>query len=193
RRRHTRSKRDWSSDVCSSDLHENYLMRRDVPFDDIVEGLTPFFVSRQIICGAGRVGIGQDGGRPGFQISQRADYFEVNVGLETTLKRPIINTRDEPHADPRMYRRLHVIIGDANLSETAIWLKHGMTAIVIAMIEAGAVPEDLALENPVGALHEISHDPSLTTTVRLADGRQMTAVDLQREYLNAARKYVGTD
>src|SRR5699024_12359047 len=83
-----------------------------------------------------------------------------------------------------MYRRLHVIIGDANLSETAIWLKHGMTAIVIAMIEAGAVPEDLALENPDGALHEISHDPSLMTTVRLADGRQMTAVDLQREYLD---------
>lgn len=172
--------------------HENYLMRRDIPFDDIVEGLTPFFVSRQIICGAGRVGIGQDGSRAGFQISQRADYFEVNVGLETTLKRPIINTRDEPHADPRMYRRLHVIIGDANLSETAIWLKHGMTAIVIAMVEAGAVPEDLALENPVGALHEISHDPSLTASVRLADGRQMSALDLQREYLDAARKYAAT-
>src|SRR5699024_4143571 len=96
------------------------------------------------------------------------------------------------HADPRMYRRLHVIVGDANLSETAIWLKQGMTAIVIAMIEARAVPEDLALEDPVGALHAISHDPTLSTTVQLADGRQLTALEIQREYLAAARKYAGT-
>src|SRR5947208_4424651 len=97
--------------------HENYLMARSTPFAEIVRLLTPFFVSRQVVCGAGRVGIGADGRGHGFQVSQRADYFEVEVGLETTLKRPIINTRDEPHADPDKYRRLHVIIGDANLSE----------------------------------------------------------------------------
>ena len=97
--------------------------------------LTPFFVTRQVVCGAGRVGIGQDGREHGFQISQRADFFEVEVGLETTLKRPIINTRDEPHADPEKYRRLHVIIGDANLAEISTYLKVGTTALVLAMIE----------------------------------------------------------
>ena len=102
---------------ASYGAHENYLMARSTPFADIVAHLTPFFVTRQIVCGAGRVGIGQDGSTAGFQISQRADFFEVEVGLETTLKRPIINTRDEPHADADKYRRLHVIIGDANLSE----------------------------------------------------------------------------
>ena len=110
-------------------------MRRSTPFADIVRHLTPFFVSRQVVCGAGRVGIGQDGREHGFQISQRADYFEVEVGLETTLKRPIINTRDEPHADPEKYRRLHVIIGDANLAEISTYLKVGTTALVLAMIE----------------------------------------------------------
>src|SRR5690349_7574959 len=115
--------------------HENYLMRRGTPFADIVRFLVPFFVSRQVICGAGRVGIGADGRGSGFQISQRADFFEVEVGLETTLKRPIINTRDEPHADPEKYRRLHVIIGDANLSEVSTYLKVGTTALILAMIE----------------------------------------------------------
>ena len=110
--------------------HENYLMRRGTPFADIVRFLVPFFVSRQVICGAGRVGIGADGRGSGFQISQRADFFEVEVGLETTLKRPIINTRDEPHADPEKYRRLHVIIGDANMSEVSTYLKVGTTALV---------------------------------------------------------------
>ena len=94
-------------------------MRRSTPFADIVRHLTPFFVSRQVVAGAGRVGIGQDGHTHGFQLTQRADFFEVEVGLETTLKRPIINTRDEPHADPEKYRRLHVIIGDANLAEVS--------------------------------------------------------------------------
>src|SRR5690349_18391419 len=107
---------------ASYGAHENYLMKRQTPFADIVQYLTPFFVTRQIVCGAGRVGVGQDGTGPGFQISQRADFFEVEVGLETTLKRPIINTRDEPHADADKYRRLHVIIGDANLSEISTYL-----------------------------------------------------------------------
>ena len=120
---------------ASYGTHENYLMRRSTPFADIVRHLTPFFVTRQVFCGAGRVGIGQDGRGDGFQISQRADFFEVEVGLETTLKRPIINTRDEPHADADRYRRLHVIIGDANLCEVATYLKVGTTALVLAMIE----------------------------------------------------------
>src|SRR5262247_2770247 len=123
---------------ASYGAHENYLMSRQTPFADIVVHLTPFFVSRQVITGAGRVGIGQDGRTPGFQISQRADFFEVEVGLETTLKRPIINTRDEPHADADRYRRLHVIIGDANLSEISTYLKVGMTSLVLAMIEEKA-------------------------------------------------------
>ena len=112
---------------ASYGAHENYLMRRQTPFSEIVSHLTPFFVTRQVVCGAGRVGRGQDGSQPGFQLSQRADYFEVEVGLETTLKRPIINTRDEPHADADKYRRLHVIIGDANLSEISTYLKVGTT------------------------------------------------------------------
>src|ERR1700760_5183236 len=110
---------------ASYGTHENYLMRRETPFSDVVRHLTPFFVSRQVICGAGRVGRGQDGTGIGYQVSQRADFFEVEVGLETTLKRPIINTRDEPHASADKYRRLHVIIGDANLCEVATLLKVG--------------------------------------------------------------------
>src|SRR4051812_33278431 len=120
---------------ASYGTHENYLMQRATPFADIVRHLTPFFVSRQVVTGAGRVGIGQDGRGQGFQISQRADFFEVEVGLETTLKRPIINTRDEPHADAEKYRRLHVIIGDANLAEVSTYLKLGTTALVLSMIE----------------------------------------------------------
>ncbi|TNC32710.1 depupylase/deamidase Dop [Mumia zhuanghuii] len=170
--------------------HENYLMRRDVPFGAIVEHLTPFFVSRPVVCGAGRVGRQQDGSESGFQISQRADYFEVGVGLETTLKRPIINTRDEPHADPSKYRRLHVIIGDANLSEISAYLKLGTTALVLSMVEAGVLESGLELAQPVNALHAISHDPSLSTAVELADGRTITALDLQWAYLEKAAAFV---
>ena len=175
---------------ASYGCHENYLMRRSTPFADIVHFLTPFFVSRQVVCGAGRVGIGADGRGTGFQISQRADFFEVEVGLETTLKRPIINTRDEPHADPEKYRRLHVIIGDANMSEVATYLKTGTTALVLAMIEDKFLNGDLSLEAPVADLRAISHDPSLKHLVTLRDGRKMTAVQLQTEYLEHARKYV---
>jgi Pup amidohydrolase len=177
--------------------HENYLMRRSTPFSDIVRHLTPFFVSRQVVCGAGRVGIGQDGREHGFQISQRADYFEVEVGLETTLKRPIINTRDEPHADPEKYRRLHVIIGDANLSEISTYLKVGCTALVLAMIEDRFIGLDLAVDQPVKSLRAVSHDPSLKHLLTMNDGRTLTAVQLQMEYLDLAKKYVedryGTD
>ena len=170
--------------------HENYLMRRSTPFASIVRHLTPFFVSRQVVTGAGRVGIGQDGTAHGFQISQRADYFEVEVGLETTLKRPIINTRDEPHANPDRYRRLHVIIGDANLSEISTYLKVGTTSLVLAMIEDGWLTDDLGVDRPVTALHEVSHDPTCTHLMTLKDGRKLTAVQLQTEYLEQARKYV---
>ena len=174
---------------ASYGCHENYLMSRATPFADIVRHLTPFFVSRQVVCGAGRVGRGADGRGEGFQISQRADFFEVEVGLETTLKRPIINTRDEPHADPEKYRRLHVIIGDANMSEISTYLKLGTTALVLAMIEDRFLDGDLALEAPVAELRAISHDPSLRRLVSLRDGRKMTAVQLQLEYLERARKY----
>jgi Pup amidohydrolase len=170
--------------------HENYLMDRKTPFIDIIRGLIPFFVTRQVFAGAGRVGIGTEGRTQGFQLSQRADFFEVEVGLETTLKRPIINTRDEPHADADKYRRLHVIIGDANLAELSTYLKVGTTALVLAMIEARALPRDLAIEEPVEALQAISHDPSLTHKVRLRDGRQMTALEVQEVYLEQAEKFV---
>jgi proteasome accessory factor A len=165
-------------------------MRRSTPFSDIVRHLTPFFVSRQVVCGAGRVGIGQDGRDHGFQVSQRADYFEVEVGLETTLKRPIINTRDEPHADPEKYRRLHVIIGDANLAEVSTYLKVGTTALVLAMIEDRFINVDLAVDQPVRSLRAVSHDPTLRELVTLNDGRKLTAVQLQMEYLDLARKFV---
>jgi proteasome accessory factor A len=178
---------------ASYGCHENYLMNRATPFADIVRHLTPFFVSRQVVCGAGRVGRGQDGRGAGFQVSQRADFFEVEVGLETTLKRPIINTRDEPHADPEKYRRLHVIIGDANMSEISTYLKLGTTSLVLAMIEDGWLSDneiDLAMDQPVAALRAVSHDPSLRHLVRLRDGRTRTAVQVQLEYLEQARKYV---
>ncbi|GAB3084561.1 depupylase/deamidase Dop [Nocardioides zeae] len=175
---------------ASYGAHENYLMRRSTPFADIVRHLTPFFVSRQVVCGAGRVGIGQDGRAHGFQVSQRADFFEVEVGLETTLKRPIINTRDEPHADPEQHRRLHVIIGDANLAEVSTYLKVGTTALVLAMIEDGFIDADLSVDGPVAALRAVSHDPTLTHLVTLKDGRRLTAVQLQRVYLELAHQYV---
>ena len=175
---------------ASYGTHENYLMRRSTPFADIVKHLTPFFVSRQVICGQGRVGVGQQGTEAGFQISQRADFFEVEVGLETTLKRPIINTRDEPHADADKYRRLHVIIGDANLSEVAGLLKVGTTSLVLTMIEDEFLADDLGLLRPVRELHAVSHDPDLKHRVELRDGRTVTAIGLQREYCDLAHKFV---
>jgi Pup amidohydrolase len=175
---------------ASYGTHENYLMRRETPFADIVRHLVPFFVVRQVICGSGRVGIGQDSRTPGFQLSQRADFFEVEVGLETTLKRPIINTRDEPHAVADLYRRLHVIIGDANHCDVANLLKLGMTSLVLALIEDRAMTKDLTLAKPVATLHQISHDPTLQAKVTLRDGGQMTALELLWAYHDAVAAYL---
>src|SRR3712207_3265808 len=175
---------------ASYGAHENYLMDRRTPFIDIIRGLIPFFVTRQVVAGSGRVGIGTESRTQGFQLSQRADFFEVEVGLETTLKRPIINTRDEPHADADKYRRLHVIIGDANLAELSTYLKVGTTALVLDMIEARTLTQDLSIEEPVAALQAISHDPTLTHQVRLRDGRRMTALEVQQAYLEMAQRHV---
>ena len=175
---------------ASYGAHENYLMKRSTPFPDIVRHLTPFFVSRQVVCGAGRVGIGQDGGEHGFQISQRADYFEVEVGLETTLKRPIVNTRDEPHADPEKYRRLHVIIGDANLAEIST-LPQGRDDGARARDDRG--PGDQRRLRDRRARRRAAPGlprPGLKHMVTLKDGRTMTALDLQEPYLELARKHV---
>src|SRR4051794_19835662 len=172
--------------------HENYLVDRATPFARIVRDLTPFFVSRQVFTGAGKVGVEgawDDRGEPIYQLTQRADFFEAEVGLETTLKRPIINTGNEPHADPEKYRRLHVIVGDANRCEVAQFLKMGTTAIVLKMIEDGFLP-DFSLVEPVSAIHAVSRDLDLAAEIELTDGRRMTAVQLQSEYLELARKYV---
>jgi Pup amidohydrolase len=172
--------------------HENYLVDRATPFTDIVRDLTPFFVSRIIFTGAGKVGAEaswDERGRALFQLTQRADFFETEVGLETTLKRPIINTRDEPHADPDKYRRLHVIVGDANMCEVATFLKIGTTAIVLKMIEDAFLP-DLTLQTPVPSFHEVSRDLTLSAEIPLADGRRLTAIQLQWEYFEHARKFV---
>ncbi|MDQ2846096.1 MAG: proteasome accessory factor PafA2 [Actinomycetota bacterium] len=175
---------------ASYGTHENYLCKRETAFPQLISGLMPFFASRQVFTGSGRVGIGRTGQIDGYQLSQRADYIEVEVGLETTLKRGIINTRDEPHADAEKYRRLHVIIGDANLAEVATYLKVGTTALVLSMIEEGEQLADLELDGPVSAVHAISHDPSLKTTVPLADGRRLTGIDLQRAYHEKAATFV---
>jgi proteasome accessory factor A len=172
--------------------HENYLVDRRTPFSRIVRDLTPFLVTRQLFTGAGKVGsegARSDRNRTSFQISQRADFFEAEVGLETTLKRPIINTRDEPHADPEKYRRLHVIVGDANLSEVATLLKAGTTGLILKLVEDELLP-DLSLENSVASLHEVSWDLSCRQTVRLRDGRRIRALELQWEYLDHAKKFV---
>ncbi len=176
---------------ASYGTHENYLAERSVPFGSLVDGLIPFLVSRQVIAGAGRVGIGASGQQPGFQLSSRADFVEAEVGLETTSKRPIVNTRDEPHADPARWRRLHLIIGDANLAELPAFLKLGTTSLVLSMIEADFLDASrLRLADPLQAVRAISHDPSCMALVELADGREMTGVQIQADYLDAARKFV---
>jgi proteasome accessory factor A len=169
--------------------HENYLVARAVSFERLVEGLTPFLVSRMIFAGAGKVGSENGTEACDYQICQRADFFETLIGLDTMAKRPIINTRDEPHADEEKYRRFHVIVGDANMAEPTTYLKVGTTAIVLAMLEDGALGKDLTLDDPVRAVKEISHDPTCRRTVRLKRGVELTAVELQREYLGMALDY----
>jgi proteasome accessory factor A len=169
--------------------HENYLVDRAVPFASLVRTLLPWFVSRQVFTGAGKVGSENGAAAVDYQLSQRADFFEEEVGLETTLKRPIINTRDEPHADPQRYRRLHVIAGDANLCEVATFLKVGTTAIVLAMIEDGFITKELSIIGPVHAMRTVSHDPTCRAGVELLDGGRLTAVELQWEFLRLAQKY----
>ena len=181
---------------ASYGTHENYLVDRSVPFDDIITLLTAHFVTRPIYCGAGRVGLGQNGQRPGFQLSQRADFIEAEVGLETTLRRPIINTRDEPHADAEKYRRLHVIVGDANLMQVSTFLKIGTTAAILSLAENGQVPQslqDLQLADPVLATTTVSHDTSLQARLTLRDGREMTALEIQQAYLEAVSDAVGPE
>jgi proteasome accessory factor A len=173
-------------------MHENYIVDRALPFGDIVRQITPFFVSRQIMVGAGRIGNEFNLDDVPYQISQRADFFEVEVGLETTLKRPIVNTRDEPHADPDRFRRLHVIIGDANMSEVCTYLKLGTCALLLAMVEDHFLPDPPALAQPVRALHDVSHDLTCTEVVELKDGRRATPVQLQWHYHEQAQKYVET-
>ncbi|CAM3955605.1 depupylase/deamidase Dop [Janibacter anophelis] len=175
---------------ASYGTHENYLVARSTPFERIVSQLTPFFVARQVMCGAGRVGIGQESERAGYQIASRSDFFEAEVGLETTFKRPIINTRDEPHADPDVWRRLHVIIGDTNQADVANLVKVGSTSLVLRLIEAGAIDRDLTILHPVESLRVISHDPTCRATVRLRDGRELTAVQILTEYLEMATAFV---
>lgn len=172
--------------------HENYQIPRETNLDRLHQALLPFFASRQVVCGAGRVGLGTDGSRPGFQISQRADFFERQVGLETTVRRPIVNTRDEPHADDTKYRRLHVIVGDANLSHYSQLLKFGITSLVLRLVEHKAAPE-LFLQDPVQAIHTISHDPTLQARVPTTDGRHLTGVEIQRLYLEACESLEGPE
>jgi proteasome accessory factor A len=172
--------------------HENYLMDRQVPFSRIVTHVMPHFITRQLYTGAGKVGTeaaGLTSEDVPFQLSQRADFFEEEVGLETTLKRPIVNTRDEPHADAQRYRRLHVIVGDANLAEVATFLKVGTTALVLAMIEDDFLPRDLSISSPVSALRKVSYDLSLRQPLDMNDGSRMTALEIQWEYFDRAKKY----
>ena len=162
--------------------HENYLYSRETDFDAMAAALIPFFVTRQVVVGAGRVGIGPSGEEAGFQISQRADYFEQEISLETTLNRGIINTRDEPHADADRFGRLHVIIGDANQSQTSNLLKFGMTALVLDAIESGVDFSDLQLTAPVEELERVSRDVTLQHRLQLADGRELSALEVLAEY-----------
>lgn len=172
--------------------HENYLMDRQVPFGRIVTHAMAHFITRQIYTGAGKVGTeapGLTSADVPYQLTQRADFFEEEVGLETTLKRPIVNTRDEPHSDAQKYRRLHVIVGDANLSEVATFLKVGTTALVLAMVEDDFLSREFVFTTPVAAMRRVSYDLSLRAPLELVDGTTITALDLQWELLDRARKY----
>ncbi len=178
---------------ASYGTHENFLVQRSVPFANLITYLTPFFITRQLFTGSGRVGLGQIGDTPGYQITQRADYFEAEVGLETTMRRPIINTRDEPHADPALWRRLHVITGDANLSQFATWLKMGTLATVLSMIEEGVELPRFTIEDAVIEMRAVSHDIQMTRGIRLVGGDTVRALDIQRAYIEAAQAALTDD
>ncbi len=169
--------------------HENYLLARAFPFGEVVRFATTFLVTRQLLTGSGKVGV--ENGRPAvdFQLTQRADFFEEEVGLETTLKRPIVNTRDEPHGDVTKYRRLHVILADANLSEVQIFLKLGAMALFLAALEDRAIPDPLRLADPVTACWQVSHDVALRQPLQLEEGGTATALELQFQYLEWLGKY----
>ncbi|MER8184188.1 Pup--protein ligase [Kitasatospora sp. NPDC094015] len=167
--------------------HENYLVARHGEFSRLADVLIPFLVTRQLICGAGKVLQTPRGAV--FCVSQRAEHIWEGVSSATTRSRPIINTRDEPHADAERYRRLHVIVGDSNMSETTTLLKVGATDLVLRLIEAGVVMRDLTLENPIRAIREVSHDLTGTHQVRLANGREASALDIQEEYFTKALEF----
>ena len=167
--------------------HENYLVERGVNFHKLAEQLIPFFVTRQVFAGAGKVLKTRLGNH--YYISQRAQHIYQEISGATTSSRGIINTRDEPHADEEKYRRLHVIVGDSNMSEFATYLKVGTTAVVLSMVEDGVLRKDVALEDPVRAIKEISHDTTCKRRVRLKRGKEFSAVELQREYYEAALEY----
>ena len=167
--------------------HENYLVTRHGEFSRLADVLIPFLVTRQLICGAGKVLPTPRGAV--YCVSQRAEHIWEGVSSATTRSRPIINTRDEPHADAERYRRLHVIVGDSNMSETTMLLKVGATDLVLRMIEAGLVMRDLTLENPIRAIREISHDLTGSRKIRLANGREVSALEIQREYLTKAAEF----
>ncbi len=168
--------------------HENYLTSRRDDFGHYAEVLIPFLVSRQIYAGAGKVLQTARGAM--FSISQRAEHIWEGVSSATTRSRPIINTRDEPHADAERYRRLHVIVGDSNMSEYATFLKVGATSLLLRMLEEpNVVLRDMTLENPIRAIREISHDITCTRRVRLANGREVSALDIQNTYLERAIRY----
>jgi proteasome accessory factor A len=168
--------------------HENYLVGRHGEFSRLADVLIPFLVTRQIICGAGKVLQTPRGAV--YAVSQRAEHIWEGVSSATTRSRPIINTRDEPHADAERYRRLHVIVGDSNMNECTTLLKVGATDLVLRMIEAGAGLRDLSLENPIRAIREISHDVTGRRKVRLANGREASALEIQEEYYSKARDFV---
>ena len=170
--------------------HENFLMSRNVDFWNVTEQLVPFFVTRQVYAGAGKMM--RVNGRPHFFVSQRAQHIHEETSSSTTSSRSIINTRDEPHADAEQYRRLHIIVGDSNMSEFATYLKVGTTAIVLSMIEDGFHIRELQLEDPVRAIREISRDPTLKQKVKLENGQALSAIEIQRSYFQRAQDYLCT-
>ncbi|MEX2275458.1 MAG: Pup--protein ligase [Actinomycetota bacterium] len=167
--------------------HENYLVARQGEFARMADTLIPFLVTRQIYCGAGKVLLGPRGAQ--YCISQRAEHIWEGVSSATTRSRPIINTRDEPHADAERFRRLHVIVGDSNMNEWTTFMKVGITDLVLQMLEGQTVMRDLTLENPIRAIREISHDVTCRRKVKLANGRELSAIDMQREYLEKTARF----